>query len=173
MATIFKPVIPRGLPTNAELFVKNGEQFAKWKNSKGKTITAKVKTREDGTQRVMVPSATYVARYRDGEGIVRKVTTGCRDEGAARSVLNELVSRSEKVKSGIISPEEDRIADHQSAKIADTLPSYLTHLRARGVTGRHVLDAERLVSTVFRECRFTALRDVRTEAVEAWLVREY
>jgi hypothetical protein len=44
-------------------------------------------------------AATFTAKYRDGEGIVREVATGCRDEQAARSVLARLERRAELVKS--------------------------------------------------------------------------
>ena len=51
---------------------------------------AKLTTGRDGSERIVTESATYTANFRDGEGFVRKVATGCRDEDAARSVLGEL-----------------------------------------------------------------------------------
>ena len=71
-------------------------------------------TGKDGSQRIVVESGTYVAKYRDGSGLVHTVSTGCRDEGAARSVLGELERRAELVKSGVMTACEDAIAEHRS-----------------------------------------------------------
>ena len=45
---------------------------------------------KDGADRIRDTSGTYVARYRDGNGIVVEVSTGCRDKTAAESVLADL-----------------------------------------------------------------------------------
>ena len=67
-----------------------GATFAKVKPPKGRAVTYPVTIGEDGSQRIVVESGTYVAKSRDGSGLVHTVSTGCQDEGAARSVLNEL-----------------------------------------------------------------------------------
>ena len=87
MGSVFKKQTTRPLPPNAELFTKNGQRFARWKPKKGRTRTAKVATGRDGSERIVTESATYVANYRDGEGFVLTVSTGCRDEDAAAAYL--------------------------------------------------------------------------------------
>jgi hypothetical protein len=76
---------------------REGQRFAEWIDSKGKRRTDKVTTCKDGTDRILVVSGTYSAKFRDGSGVVRKVATGCRDESAARSVLGKLECRAELV----------------------------------------------------------------------------
>ena len=67
-------------------------------------------------------AGTYTAKYRDGSGIVRKVTTGCRDESAARSILTKLERRAELVKGGILTADEDAAIDHQERRLPNTSP---------------------------------------------------
>jgi hypothetical protein len=90
VGTIFKKTFTKPLPANAETFVRKGERFARWKDRKGKTRTAPLTVGKDGTGRVSMESPYYVAKYRDGTGVVQVVPTGCRDEQAARQVLADL-----------------------------------------------------------------------------------
>ena len=73
MGSVFKKIVTRPLPKNAEFFTKNGEQFVKWKPAKGRTKTARITTGVDGSTRILAESATFMAKYRDGEGIVCEV----------------------------------------------------------------------------------------------------
>ena len=85
MGTVYKKTVTRPLPKWAELFTKNGQPFARWKPAKGKTRTAKEKTGEDGSPRILDEAGTYVAKLRDGEGLVREVSTGCRETPSSAS----------------------------------------------------------------------------------------
>ena len=101
MGTVFKKTFTKPLPAGAEIFTRKGERFARWKDSKGRTRTAALTIGKDGSDRVAIESPFYVAKYRDGRGIVREVATGCRDETAARSVLGDLERRAELVKANV------------------------------------------------------------------------
>ena len=52
--------------------------------------TAPVTTGKNGADLIRDESGTYVARYRDGNGFVVEISTGCRDKTAAQSVLADL-----------------------------------------------------------------------------------
>ena len=120
MGTVYKKTVTRPLPKGAELFTKNGQPFARWKPAKGgKSRTAKVTTGADGSPRILDESGTYLAKFRDGSGYVCEVSTGCRDEDAARSVLSKLERRAELVKAEVISTGEAATADHQTTPVAD------------------------------------------------------
>ena len=77
MGTVYKPTSTKPLPSNGELFTSKGETFARVKPPKGRAITYPVMTGKDGSQRIVVESGTYVAKYRDGSGLVHMVSTGC------------------------------------------------------------------------------------------------
>jgi len=113
VGSIFKKTTTKLLPVGAKVRTRKGQLIAEWKDAKGKARTAPATIKEDGTYRVTLIVKTYTAKYRDGQGIVREVATGCRDASAARSILVGLEKRAEKVKSGIFTAAEDRAAEHQ------------------------------------------------------------
>ena len=118
-------------------------------------------------------SATYSAKYRDGQGIVRRVTTGCRDEGAARSVLGELERRGELVRSGVLTAGEDRIADHAATPIAEHFDAYGEHLQAKGCCKVYRENTRRHLDRLAADCRFSRLGDFDRTAVERWLADSF
>src|SRR6056297_3918376 len=109
MATLFKKQYTKPLPDGAKVIERKGKCFAQWTDRKGKRRTAEM---NDTGDRIRVEADTWTAKYRDGEGIIREVATGCRDKQAAAAVLKEYTDRAELVKAKIISPDQDRIADH-------------------------------------------------------------
>ncbi len=137
MGTVFKRTATKPLPTEAELFARRGERFARCKTPKGKTKTAAVVVPSEGKfagqERIVVETPTYFADFRDGNGHLRRVATGCRDETAARAVLGELKRRAELVKSGVMTSTEDAVADHQAIALDRHLDAYEISLRANGV----------------------------------------
>ena len=123
MGTVYRRRTTRPLPEGAEIVTNRKGRFASWQDGKGKTRTAELIVGKGGTDRIVTISPTYTAKYRDGQGIVREVSTGCRDKQAAQSILNDLERRRELVKSNIISATEDSIADHQQTPLARPLRS--------------------------------------------------
>ena len=100
MGTVFKKTVTRSLPENATVKTRRRKATAKelrkfpdrktipetvatWHDRCGKKRTGVVFESEDGSKRVRTESATYHAKYRDGDEIVRVVPTGCRDKQAA------------------------------------------------------------------------------------------
>ena len=171
MGTVFKKQTTRTLPIGAEFFTKGGQRFARWKPAKGKTRTAKVTTGRDGSERIVTESATYTANFRDGEGFVREVATGCRDEDAARSVLGELERRAELVKSGVMTVAEDNIADHQSVPLADHITVFAESMKAKGCTADHRAKTERYLKRLGNQCEFRRLGDLKKVTFESWIVK--
>ena len=117
MGSVFKKTVTRPLPPGAEIIVRQGVRLARWRDGKGKMRTAPVTTGQDGTERIRDESSTYFARYRDGNGIVVEVPTGCRDETAARQVLADLERRAERVRAG--SAHAGRSPDRRAPDDAD------------------------------------------------------
>jgi hypothetical protein len=50
-------------------------RLARWRDAKGKTRTTPVTTAKDEAERIRDESGTYVARYRDGDGMVVEAST--------------------------------------------------------------------------------------------------
>jgi integrase len=170
MASVFKKSVTRKLPEGAELFVRKGERFARWRVN-DKPRTAPVTVGKNGELRIRTEAATYTARYRDGSNVLQEAATRCRDKNAALAVLKDLVTRAERVKSGILSQGDADAIDHQLTPLTEVLASYVGHLRGKGRSSTHVADCERLAKRAFSECGFDTLRDLSGEPLEQWLAR--
>jgi hypothetical protein len=170
MGTVYKPTATKPLPTGAEVFTRKGERFARWKDARGKARTAPVTTGKDGTVRLVIQSARYVAKYRDGAGVIQVVPTGCRDEQAARRVLGDLERRAELIRAGVMSAAESAVAVHQTTPLAAHLDAFDQHHQAKGVTKIHREDTGRYLRRLAADCAFGSLADLRREVLERWLV---
>jgi hypothetical protein len=173
MASVYRKTVTRNLPADAELFSRKGERLASWKDSKGKRQTAPVIEGRDGSMRVRVESGTYIAKYRDGQGIVREVSTGCRSKDAALAVLKTLTARSEMVRIGVISITEDAIADNLHTPIREHLDAYLTDHRNRGSSPTHLEGIKIRLDRLVREVPIIRLVDIRADGVSRWLAARF
>ncbi len=169
MGTVYKKTATKPIPKGAELFTKNGKRFARWKPSTGKARTAPVTTGNDGTDRIVVTVGTYLAKFRDGSGLVCEVSTGCRDEDAARSVLGKLERRAELVKSEVITTAEAATADHLCEPFADHFAAYLLTLGTKDVSAKYLTEIERAANRLTGDCQFDRLGDISLHPVERWL----
>jgi len=173
MATIYHKKYTRPIPKGAEVFERGGEKWARWKDRSGRTRAAPLTP--DG-RRVMLQTRTWVIRYRDGEGRVREVTTRCQDEQAARHVLAELVKRAEYVRAGIITPQQDRVANHADVPISEHVAAYVQHLKAKTVRGKRVSEkhrenVRRQLNRLVEDCGFSRLADIDRDAMVRWMNR--
>jgi len=168
MASVYRKSYTKPLPQDAELIIRKGEQFARWRVS-NKLRTARVTTGKNGEPRIRIEAETYTAKYRDGEGIVQESATGCRDKTAAQAILRDLVARAERVKSGLVSAGDDAAIDYQHSSLIDLLSVYIEHLRANERSPSHLADCERLAKRAFSECGFVTLREIATEPLQRWL----
>jgi len=171
MGTVYKKTYTKPVPLDAELFTRKGDRHARWRTASGKRRTAEVTRGEDGSQRVILEAGTYTAKYRDGSGRVVERSTGCRDEAAARAVLAELEKRAEQVRSGIITPAQEEVAEHQDVPLSEHFGAYLAHLRAKGVSDVYRANAEHNLQRISEECEFARLRDMRRSAMERWMAQ--
>ncbi len=169
MATVFRKTYTKPLPEGVELFTRKGQRFARWKDAEGKARTAKVTTGKDGSPRLLVEAGTFTAKYRDGSGVVREVTTGCRQEQAARQVLADLVRRAEQVKGGILSAAEDAMIDHQGTSLSGHFDAFIDHMAGKGTTAGHRKTTRAYLDRLASDCDFSKLVDLHRGAVEGWL----
>ncbi len=170
MASIRKPFITRPVPRNATLFERDGEQFAKWKpRNGGRSQTAKVVHRRDGSLGIRTRATTYTARYRDGNGILKQVSTGCRDKEAAKTKLAELVRLAELVKADVITSDQAEISKHQKTALVTHISDYIDSLKARNVHPDRVKTTEKRLRESASGCRFQRLSDLNHDRLESWM----
>jgi len=171
VGTVFRKTFTKPLPTGAETFTRKGERWVRWKDRRGKTRTAPLTAGKDGSGRIIIESPYFVAKYRDGAGVVREVATGCKDETAARQVLAELERRAELVRSGVMTATEAAVGEHQAAPLSAHLDAYFLHLEASGVSPKHLYEVRRQLGRLAGDCRFGRLADLDAAAVERWLIQ--
>ena len=176
MGCIYKKWMTRPLPPNAELVERRGEMLALWQTAQGKTRTAKVIIGRDGSKRISQQAKAYTARYRDANGRMRDVPTHCRDKAAAMQILAKFETEAEKVRAGILSPEEVETSKHADRPIADHLEAYLEYLSLKRVRGRTVSQHYRRnlrsrMERLIRDCRFRRLADITEIKVRQWLAK--
>jgi hypothetical protein len=165
MGSLRKKTFTKPVPDGAERFKRKSETFVRWLDSSGKKRTAKLTTGRDGADRIIVEAATYTAKYRDGSGIIREASTGCRDKSAAQSILNELERRSELVKSKVISATEDAIADHAATPIVRQFEVYREHRVTQELNAARIKTTHSRLKRLAKECGFSRLSDLSGEAL--------
>jgi integrase len=170
VGTVFRKTYTKIVPDDAVVIEENGALFARVTSSKGKTKTFPILRGRDGEQRIRVTCSRYVAKFRDGRGVVRTISTGCQEEGSARNVLRELERRSELVRSGVISPEEDQITVQQDVPLLEHKEAYLLHLRIKETAELHRRNVSARLERLFGECHLSLLNDISAERLEQWLL---
>ncbi|MFB3893075.1 MAG: tyrosine-type recombinase/integrase [Phycisphaerae bacterium] len=174
MATIYRKVYPAPMPPGAEIIVQRGRKVARWIDGNGNVKTAQV----TGNGRKTIHEAgCWYARYKDAEGVERRVSTNCHDEQAARKVLADLRAEAEKVRSGILTPEESRAARHVARPIAEHVSEYMDYLKAKTIRGRKVSTAHQYIvkkqlDRLAKECGFKRIGDITRLRITKWLNSE-
>jgi integrase len=166
---VFRKQTTRPVPPGAETIVRKGERLARWKDRKGKTRTAPLTIGKDGSERIVTESAYFIAKYRDGAGLVQEVATGCRDETAARRVLADLERQAELVKAGVVTQAEAAAGAHQATPIEEHFGAYLAYLETAGACPEHRKERDRQLRRLARECGFRRLADLDRSRLENWL----
>src|SRR5262245_36168624 len=169
MGTVVKNAVTKALPAHGEIYVRKGQRFARWKDKKGRKRTAPLTRGENGQDRIAIESGKYIAKYRDGSGIVREVATGCREEAAARRVLADLERKAELVKANVMTSTEAAAAQHQSKPISEHFDAYIAFLEAKGACKEHRIERLRQLNRIAKDCSFHRLADLDRSKLESWL----
>src|SRR5262249_8702882 len=169
MGTVFRKTFTKPIPKGADISERKGRRTARWRDRRGRLRMELVTVGKDGTDRLLIQTGPYYAKYRDGQGNVCEVATGCRDETAARRKLADLERQADLVKVGVLTPAEQQQAGHSGRPLTEHLAAYDEHLQAKGVTGVHREDTGRYLRRLAADCSFATLADLRREGLERWL----
>jgi integrase len=186
MGSVFRKMKTKPLPDGAEVFTRRRkvtvrqpdgtkrvdrvtEQCARWKDAKGRNRAELVTTGEDGSLRLRLESGTYFAKYRDHDGTVRVVPTGCREEDNAKQVLADLEKQTDRVRAGVVTPQELAIADRMADPIAQHIADYVSTLTGSEDHRQHT---DRYLRRLAEECRWSKLSDLRRDDFELWLASQ-
>ena len=118
-------------------------------------------------QKIKTKSKKWWGRYRDENGVERRVPLAV-DKGAAQTMLNELVKKSERRAAGL----EDPFEEHRRTPLAAHLADFRKFLEGKGNTEKHARQTCKRVQTIIDGCKFVRLSDVSPSAVVEWLKNE-
>ena len=172
MGTVYRKAYTMPLPAGAEIVGRDGGQVARWRLRNGSARSAQMVPGESDDVRVRGRSAFYTAKYRAANGQIVEVSTGCRDETAARAVLAQLERRAELVKAGVLTDAEDEAANHASVPLARHFDAYEKHLQVKGCVTQRVGMVRQRLERLAAECGFARLNRMSAGAVEKWLVQQ-
>jgi integrase len=169
MGRLFKKTTMRPVPSGAKVIEVDGKPTARWKargGGRAKWTTAPVVALDDGRQVVRQEGSTYFARYRDQNKTLVEVSTGCRDESAARQVLADLERRVERIKAGVLTPAEDAASEQQKRSVEHHLDAYVSTLTGSAM---HRENTRSYLNRLLADCGWTRLADMRRSDLECWL----
>ena len=115
----------------------------------------------------------YIAKWRDGDGLVRTQSTGCRDRSAARNKLSELERRAERQRAGVLTALEALAGDWATVPVTEHIDDWVKALKGRGRTPRHARDMEYKLTRIASELCFARLSELSRPRLEAWLGDRY
>jgi len=122
-----------------------------------------------GTLRRRKGREVWTALYRDGDGIRREVSTGCKSKDAAKQVLASLERHAEKVRAGIVSRQEAKSVEWARVPLTDHVEAHAAYMKGLGRAPRTVQDQERLMLAVADGCGWKRLSDLNRSRLEQWL----
>ncbi len=190
MGTVFKKHVTRPLPAGACVESKRRratakelrrdpekatvvESVATWRDRTGARRSAVVRVTTDGSARVRVSSSTYYAKYRDGDGIVREVPTGCRDVQAARAKLAELERTAEKIRAGSLTTRDVQVGAQNQQPLLVHIDEFVAFLRQERRSPDRVNTVQSRLRTIAAACGFQRLRDMQASTLSTWLAAEF
>jgi integrase len=172
MGSVYRKSYTKPMPPEAEIVMRKGQRHARWQDPGGKPRTAPITIGKGGEERIRVEARTFVAKYRDGNGLVVESPTGCRTEDAARQVLADLERKAERVRAGLLTPAEARTAGHITRPIGEHVRAYLDFLTAAGSVEHHRRNVRIYLDRLIADCGFVRLGDLTRDALEKWLAVE-
>ena len=150
------------------------ETVARWRDRNGKMVEGVVMG-----NRVRMTVATWSAKYRDSDGVLRIVATGCKEKDNARDVLAELERLKERIRIGVVSKSEVSVADSAKSAIGEHIESYLESLqhqpgkgKRERVSASHVVNVRRSLYRIVNDCEFKTLKDITSDQVARWVTTQ-
>ncbi len=170
MGSIFRKTAVRAVPAGATITRnRDGTETAKWMpRGARRSITAPVRALADGRKVIQQETGCYYAKYRDPDGLVQTISTGCRDRSSAEQRLAELERRKERIRAGVVTRAELAISDHLAVPLHHHVEDYVTTLGA----GAHGRLTRRYLERLSQVLGWRTLSDLRRDDLELWLAQE-
>lgn len=87
-------------------------------------------------------------------------------------MLGELEKRAELVKSRVLTPEQDHVANQQNVSFSDHVETFVNRRTKRAPNGVTLVgqnNSRDRLTRLANECGFRVLSDLRSEALDRWM----
>ena len=115
-------------------------------------------------KRVKKQSRSWYVKYRDADGIERRVK-GYKDKEATRQFAATLEREAELARAGVV----DRYKKHRRTPLMDHLREYEASLRDKGTTEKQARLVFNRAKAVLQSCGFLYIADISASKVQAYL----
>ena len=122
-----------------------------------------------GTLRRKPGREIWTAIYRDGDGIKREISTGCKSKDGAKRVLSDLEAGVERIKSGVVSRQEARTMEWAAVSLLEHITAHEAYLAALHRATSTVTDQKRCMTAISDACGWKRLTDLNRPQLERWL----
>ena len=119
------------------------------------------------------PYGCYLARWRDGVGIMRTRSTQCRDRMAAQARLAEWEKQAERERAGIVTAADAQAADWAAVPVAQHIEDYVAALKGRGRTQKHQGEIRQRLGRMAQALRWGRLADLSRPRLERWMAEQH
>jgi len=124
----------------------------------------KRKVKLAGGRTVKKQSQCWYVKYRDGDGIERRVK-GYKDKEATRQLAARLAKEAELAREGVV----DRFKEHRKTPLIRHLKEYKASLLNKGTTEKQACLVFNRAKAVIQNCGFLFIADVSASKVQAHL----
>ena len=167
MQSIFKKTYLKALPASATISSRAGKKIATWKTKGGKTRTAPVCQRKDGSLAVRLERNIYMARYRNASNKIVERSTGCKSKSAAKAKLSEFVRDAERVRSGVITAEELEVSRWSASPISESIEDYCEYQKAKGNDPQRIKFTKQYLITDAEALGYDCLGDLDIDELQS------
>ena len=161
MARIFRHTYTKSLPEGAEVFTRKGHKYARFKDAKGKMITAPIS--KDG-QKIILETSKWYIDYRNADGAIQR-RAGFTDRKATEQLASDLERTAEHIRSGYKPKEHEQLG----RPLAEHLKDFKDNLHNKGTTQQHVNLTYNRAKAVIEGCGFKLMADVSASHVQQYL----
>ena len=168
MASVFKPTYSRLVPKDAEIIVRKGQRYARFKGKDGRKVVAPIvqnkKDKDDPRERCLVPAECWYYKFRKGDEVVKR--KGYTDKEATR----QLAAREEKeaafeAAAGISDPYKE----HRKRPLTQHLEDYRKVLQDRDRNDNYVQTTAQRIQDVIDGCGFVLISEISSSKVQRFL----
>jgi integrase len=162
MGDIYKSSYTSPMPPDA---VVKG-QTVQWTDKRGKRKTGK----RTGSDRVLIETGKWIARWTDETGREHKESTGCTSKDAALHYLRNKELEVERIRAGLMTRDEIDKTAQRLIPIADHLDVFDLYRKADNISEGQITNVRKKLNEIFGLFEVKSLADIKTDQIIDYIV---